>query len=146
MSDLSDLLKEAEAQSSADRPSSAKVFLAFRYPETKDLLKHFLTLISASLVFSITFSEKIIDFNKATIGARIVVICAWALLILALGASGVGIYTLYLAANRAIAAAVLRQRDGFEKLARTSYWFQDMAGVLFGLGLRLLVLAAIMKF
>src|SRR5262245_40530737 len=94
MSDLSDLLKEAETKNSVDASSSSKVFLAFKYPEIKDLLKHFLTLISASLVFSITFSEKIIDFNNATMGARIAVIGAWALLILAFGACGIGIYTL----------------------------------------------------
>ena len=41
------------------------IFVKFKYVEIRDLLKHFLTLISASLVFSVTFSEKIIDFQNA---------------------------------------------------------------------------------
>jgi hypothetical protein len=40
--------------------SPQQKFLVFLYPEIKDLAKHFLTLISGVLVFSVTFSEKII--------------------------------------------------------------------------------------
>jgi hypothetical protein len=40
-------------------------FLKYDYPFTVDMAKSFLTLISAVLVFSITFSDKIVDFPKA---------------------------------------------------------------------------------
>ena len=39
-----------------------KDFLTYDYAEAKDLAKAFLTLISVILVFSITFSDKVINF------------------------------------------------------------------------------------
>src|SRR5687767_2944902 len=44
----------------------AQLFLKYDYPETKDLCKQFLTLVVAVLVFSLTFSEKIADFPRAS--------------------------------------------------------------------------------
>ena len=43
----------------------AKLYLERDYAESKDLAKTFLTLLSATLVASITFSEKIVDVSKA---------------------------------------------------------------------------------
>jgi hypothetical protein len=40
-------------------------FLKYDYAETKDLSKSFLTLVAAILVFSLTFSEKIVDFSTS---------------------------------------------------------------------------------
>lgn len=142
---MSDLFKEAEEKNKIDGPSPSRVFLEFKYPEIKDLLKHFLTLISAALVFSVTFSEKIINFEKAGLGSKIVVISAWAVLVLALGACGLGIYTLYLAAERAIETVVSGEKEDYYNLVRRSYLFQDGAGILFGLGLCLLIIAAVHK-
>jgi hypothetical protein len=133
-------LKETE------RPSEARVFLEFKYPEIKDLLKHFLTLIAATLVFSVTFSEKIVDFQHARRSQHVLVIGAWFLLISALGSCGIGLYTLYLAAEHAIATEVFKRVTNFHLLARRSYFYQDMAGVLFGLGLCLLVASAAINF
>jgi hypothetical protein len=48
----------------------AKTFLDFVYPEVKDLCKHFLTLVTGILVFSVTFSEKIVIFQTAGKWAR----------------------------------------------------------------------------
>jgi hypothetical protein len=70
---------------------SAQRFLQFYYPEAKDLCKHFLTLISATLVFTVTFSEKIIDFQKAPIALRIVLFLSLFLMIVALGLCGAGL-------------------------------------------------------
>jgi hypothetical protein len=49
---------------------AAKLFLQYNYLETKDLCKHFITIIIAVLVFSLTFSEKIIDFKNASTLAK----------------------------------------------------------------------------
>jgi hypothetical protein len=129
-----------------EQPSEARVFLEFQYPEVKDLLKHFLTLIAAALVFSVTFSEKIVNFQNARLSQHVIVIIAWFLLILALGSCGIGLYTLYLAAEGAIASEVYKRPMNFHVLVRRSYVFQDLSGVLFGLGLCLLVASAAINF
>lgn len=121
------------------------MFVKFKYPEIKDLLKHFLTLISASLVFSITFSEKIVNFTEATFTQKATLFSSWGVLIIALGACGLGIYTNYLAAERALERISGTLTSSFEKLAASSYLFQDIAGGLFGLGMVLLVVSAIIK-
>jgi len=136
---MQELLKSAE---DGAKPSEARVFLEFKYPEIKDLLKHFLTLISASLVFSVTFSEKIINFQTAGSLQHVVVIATWLMLVLALGACGLGLYTLYLAAERALSSEVFKRPEDFQTLARWSYIYQDLAGFMFGFGLCLLVVAA----
>lgn len=129
-----------------DQPSRARVFLEFQYPEIKDLLKHFLTLIAAALVFSVTFSEKIVNFQNAQRSQHVIVIVAWFLLVLALGSCGVGLYTLYLAAESAIGSEIYKRPTGLQVLIRRSYIFQDLSGFLFGLGLLLLVASAAINF
>jgi hypothetical protein len=54
----------ADMPTSSDSPQEK--FLKFLYPEIKDLAKHFLTLLSGILVFSVTFSEKIVPVSEAT--------------------------------------------------------------------------------
>jgi hypothetical protein len=142
---MSSIFKEIEGRSSPGAPTEARIFLEFKYAEIKDLLKHFLTLISASLVFSVAFSEKIIDFDSASSLCKLAVIGAWFILVLALGSCGVGIYTLYLASERAIASLLGGPKEGYRQFVRVSYLFQDAAGLLFGIGLCLLIIAAIMK-
>jgi hypothetical protein len=140
-----DILKEAERAKNLAEPSAARVFLEFKYPEMKDLLKHFLTLISASLVFSVTFSEKIVDFATASIVPKVIVIAAWGTLILALGVCGIGIFTLYLTATSALESVMHNSGSSYERLQKTSYVLQDLSGLLFGVGLSLLVVAAAWK-
>jgi hypothetical protein len=123
-----------------------KTFLEFKYPEIKDLLKQFLTLISASLVFSVTFSEKIISFQEASSLQKGFVYGAWVALIVALGACGFGLYLNYLTAERAIdVIATGNGATNFARLESRAYLFQDLAGLLFGAGFVLLVLSAILK-
>jgi hypothetical protein len=67
----------------------AKDFLTYDYAETKDLGKAFLTLISAVLVFSMTFSDKVIDFPRAGRGARLTLFVGWACFALAIIICGI---------------------------------------------------------
>src|SRR5713101_2369489 len=133
-----DLLKEAEQAKNLAEPAAARVFLEFKYLEVKDLLKHFLTLISASLVFSVTFSEKIVDFAGASMVPKVIVIAAWSALILALGLCGVGLYTLYLVAESALESVVHGAYSSYGRFQRASYMLQDLSGLLFGVGLSML--------
>lgn len=79
----------------------AKLFLQFDYPETKSLCKDFLTLVSATLVFSIAFSEKIIDFSHASRHTRQWLLSSWQCFIAAIIACGLGLCFLTLAAAAA---------------------------------------------
>jgi hypothetical protein len=54
-----------------------ELFLKYNYPETKDLCKQFLTLVVAVLVFSLTLSEKIIQFQQASFFAKLLLGVAW---------------------------------------------------------------------
>ena len=64
--------------------SQAKVFLDRDYTDFKDFGKAFLTLLSATLVASITFSEKIVDISKAELFPLSTMIACWVLLLLAI--------------------------------------------------------------
>lgn len=121
------------------------VFVKFKYIEIRDLLKHFLTLISASLVFSITFSEKIVDFHNAPFKQKMMLYVSWGTFILSLGLCGYGLYTNYLAAEIAIKNIAGLTDISFKNMANVSKLLQDLSAMLFGLGMTLLVSTSIFK-
>ncbi len=126
--------------------SAYELFIEFKYPEIRDLLKQFLTLISATLVFSVTFSERIVDYRRSSSALqRNMVFTSWFMLVTALGACGIGLYLNYLTAEAAFVAMSSGVSEQFRKLESLSYLFQDLGGILFGGGLMILVLAAIVK-
>src|SRR5262245_9975746 len=55
----------------------ARLFLERDYAETKDLAKAFLTLLTAVLVASITFSEKIVNLDRSGWWPRSLMIGSW---------------------------------------------------------------------
>src|ERR1035437_3517679 len=59
-------------------------FLKYAFAETKDLSKHFLTVVTAVLVFSLTFSEKIANFSGARPVVRWSIVAAWCCMFLAI--------------------------------------------------------------
>jgi hypothetical protein len=77
----------------------AKLFLQYDYPETKDLCKHFLTLVTAVLVFSLAFSEKIVNFPTAPKPAKRLLLSAWCSMIGAIIVCGVGLCFITMAAG-----------------------------------------------
>jgi hypothetical protein len=79
----------------------AKVFLEKDYAETKDLAKTFLTLLSALLVTSITFSEKIVDIHNSRRTPLVCMVSCWFLLLLAIIFAGAGLATMAVAAGQA---------------------------------------------
>lgn len=125
--------------------SPLDAYIQFKYPEIKDLLKHFLTLISATLVFSVTFSEKVIDFNKSARNQKLTVFLAWILFAVALAGCGAGIYLNYLTAEAAIAAKTSGNISTFRTLEALSYLAQDLAGLLYIIGLFVLVTSAVVR-
>lgn len=125
--------------------SDSEVFLSFHYPELKDLGKHFLLVMSAVLAFSVTFSEKMIAFPGAGGLQLTLLLSAWGLLIMALVATGVGVYFNYIAGAQASGGIIKGKPSDFKPLVRRTYRLYQVAGGTFIMSLALLVLAAALK-
>jgi len=120
---------------------NAKLFMQYNYAETKDLAKHFLTVVSAVLVFSLTFSEKIINFSQASRFAKSLLLIAWSLLIASIIGCGIGLCFISLAGGQAVYGAA----GSHEKFALVAYKSIIVAGSSFVLGLLFLLLTAVVS-
>jgi len=118
--------------------SPSEMFLKYDYPETKDMCKQFLTLITTVLVISLTFSDKIVGFNNASITAKWLVISSWTSFLLAIIFCGLGLLFVTMAAGE---AAYGRTKN--LKRVNRAYKMIVTAGGFFILGLVLLVGTAI---
>ena len=86
----------------ANMDDRVKDFLTYDYGEAKDLAKSFLTLVSAILVGTITFSEKIINFQTASAGQRRLTIASWSFFVLSMIICGIGLCFLFSSASMAV--------------------------------------------
>lgn len=125
--------------------SEKKVFVDFYYREIKDLCKYFLTLISATLVASITFGEKIVPFSTATTAQRWSLTLSWLALLTALTSAGFGMYLLFVAAEKAKGEVIFKYASGFKKLARLAALFLDFGALAYGGGLLLLATTGVLR-
>jgi hypothetical protein len=66
-------------------------FLQYDFAETKDLSMHFLTVVIAVLVFSLTFAEKIAGFNGADRVIRAALTAGWCNFLLSIVFCGIAI-------------------------------------------------------
>jgi hypothetical protein len=121
--------------------SREKKFLSFTYVEVKDLAKHFLTLVSGALALTVTFSDKIVDFPRATNEQRGLVVWAWGLFIAALVLTGAAIFSNYIGASQALRG----NEASLNRLSRLSYLALDAAGISFVVALALLVTCVVSK-
>ena len=53
---------------------NVEIFLKYEYAEATNLAKSFLTLIAAILVFSVTFSERVVGFQTAGRSSRVLLV------------------------------------------------------------------------
>jgi hypothetical protein len=116
---------------------NAKLFLQYDYAETKDLAKHFLTVVSATLVFSLTFSEKIINFAKASPSTKLLLLVAWSSFIVSIIACGIELIFISLAGGAARYGGTT-----YQEVAQKAYKAIIVAGSSFVLGLVLLLTTA----
>lgn len=121
------------------------VFVKFNYVELRDLMKHFLTLISATLVFSLTFSEKILDFQKAPLTQKLFLYASWSALVLAIAFCGYALNKNYEAANIAVKRMNEMSNLSFQNTAAISASFQQIAAILYGIGITLLISTSLFK-
>jgi len=71
--------------------NDAKKFIEYGYPQIKELSIQFLAILTSILVFSVTFSEKIINHNTAKSYSKITIIFGWSFIILAIISDGIGL-------------------------------------------------------
>ena len=112
--------------------------MQYDYNEIKDLATQFLTLITAVLVFSLAFSEKIIEFNRARHAIRSILLFGWSCFFLSIVGCG-----LSLVLNTYAASEMLYGRDQYNAFTISYYsaLFLLAAGCIFVLGLALLISA-----
>jgi hypothetical protein len=115
-----------------------QLFLKYDYAETKDLSKQFLTLVVAVLVFSLTFSEKIVEFRHASTTTRTWLVGAWTAFILSIVLCGLGLVFISFAGSDAAYFG-----SQYQRLAVRAYWLIFFAGCAFVAGLTALVITAI---
>lgn len=106
----------------------AEKFLKYDYSETKDLLKTFITLSSASLVLSLTFSEKVIGFSSASSTTQEILFASWLLFVLSLICAGIGMCFMAAAAGKILYDEIPILNWHYFKLALVSWGFVLAAG------------------
>jgi len=107
----------------AHRKTDAEIFLEFHCAELKDLGKHFLTLISAVLAFSVTFSEKITDFSKSSSPQKTLLVSSWLFLIIAVVTSGAGLYYNFVAGAQAHGGIIREIKTDFKSICAADLSF-----------------------
>lgn len=122
--------------------SLTELFLKYDYPETRDLMKAFLTVVSATLAFSVTFSDRIVRTRRPdkTIGRYMLL--SWGFFFGALGCGGVSVVLIAVAAGCAIYHEIpIVPCDGWT-FALWSWGAGLFAALMFGVGLVCLAAAA----
>jgi len=120
--------------------TAEQLFLKYNYPETRDMCIHFLTLVSAILVFSLSMAEKVFDFVNASKANRRVIISGWCLFILSLIFCGIGLVFNSLAGG----ACVYQTSVSYQEYAGWSYLVIVLAGLFFIGGLLVVMISTIM--
>ena len=117
---------------------SSDLFFKYNYTETKDFCKQFLTLVVAVLVFSLTFSEKVVGYQSASLPARLCLAIAWTAMLISIVSCGIGLTFMALAGGDAVYGGT-----SYYALADKAYKLIVVAGGAFIVGLILLIVAAI---
>jgi len=118
--------------------SLPEIFLKYDYPETKEMCKQFLTLITTVLVISLTFSEKIVKFENASNVSKWLIISSWISFLLAIILCGLGLLFVTMAAGE----AVYNGTKNYSQIS-AAYNMIILSGGLFVLGLILLIATSI---
>jgi hypothetical protein len=115
-------------------------FIRYDFTITQDLCKQFITVVTAVLVFSLTFSEKIVSFSTTKKPFRILLGISWASMLFAIIACGLGLTYICIAGGQAIYDA-----QAYPVAAWTSYRWIIAAGISFIAGLISLIIVAITR-
>lgn len=118
---------------------TALKFMQYDYEEIKSLSTQFLTLITAVLVFSLAFSEKIIEFKKAVQIVRNILVAAWSCFFVSIIGCG-----LSLVMNVYAASEMLYGPNQVRAFSTSQYAALSLlvAGCVFVVGLACLIVAS----
>jgi hypothetical protein len=113
------------------KPQS-EVFIAFHYPELKDLGKHFLTISSATAVFLVTFVEKFVHIPSSTAHSAslpdTLIKATLVALLTSIATAGTGLATNYIAGAGASGAIIWGIGKNFKAFSRITYVLYIIAG------------------
>lgn len=117
-------------------------FLQFAYPETRDLLKAFLTLSSGVLVLSVAFSEKIARTHEANPYVRRSMLMCWFYLFASIVLAGAGIFLNAVAAACAIEENAIFATCSAPIYAMIAWGVGMLGGLAFTAGIGCMALTA----
>ena len=115
-----------------------ELFLKHDYAEAKDLCKQFLTLNVAVVVFSLTFSDKVVEFAKASQFSKVLLVSSWSCLLASIVGCGISLAYISVAAGR----VVYNERSDYQGISERTLIGIGLSGAIFVAGLLLLALAA----
>ena len=112
-------------------PTALEAFKTFEYPETKELLVTFLTLVTTVFTVSLVFAEKFLGSNSKL--DRTLLFFSWGSFFLALVLAGVSLHQLHIAGICAYRECPLQGVTATG--LRNAYLYGEAGGVVLGLGL-----------
>jgi hypothetical protein len=115
-------------------------FIKYDFTITQDLCKQFITVVTGVLVFSLTFSEKIVSFSTTKRPFRILLGISWAAMLFAIIACGLGLTYICIAGGQA-----LYGDQSYPPSAWTAYKWIIAAGISFIAGLISLIIVALAR-
>jgi hypothetical protein len=114
------------------------LFLKYDYVEAKDLCKQFLTLNVAVVVFSLTFSDKVVGFAEASQASKVLLVSSWTCLLASIVGCGSSLAFISVAAGR----VVYNERSDYQHISERTLVGIGLSGTVFVVGLTLLAVAA----
>ena len=128
-----------------------KHFIDHGYEEIKTISIRFLTLLTAILVFSITFSEKVVSFDTAESRIKWILILGWICFVTAITLDGIGIaLNVYALASALYDQTINEVIGNFESISYLDFTVRALVsmilgGMFFVLGLVLIVYSGILS-
>jgi hypothetical protein len=133
-----------DERSSAD-PNPVDEFLHYQYKEIKDLCAQFIALLSGILLFSVNFSDKLVNTENAPIYYKYILTSSWSCFILAIIGCSLAMAIAWIAARRMLWGRPSNaMKSSALALSRRAANVIVAAGLIFVLGLILTIMAGFM--
>jgi hypothetical protein len=111
-------------------------------PHLTDLGKFFLTILVGVFVASLTFSEKIVNFNSSSWWAKSLLILCWVLLLISIVCDGVGLVFI----SNWYASEHVEHSQYNMSMFSSAFYFFGFSGISFGFALTSMLAAGIISF
>jgi len=126
----------------SDDSNPVDEFLQYQYKEIKDLCSQFIALLSGILLFSVNFSDKLVNTQNAPIYYRYILTSSWSCFILAIIGCSLSMAIAWIAARRMLWGNLSdATKSSALALSRRAANVIVAAGCIFVLGLILTIIA-----